>query len=93
MTPRNATIRDYRLELISRINRWLLACAVGIAGLLSLVAAYSFHGRTLAGGGAVAGSIATASQASSSVAGGGLQQPLQLPAPSAAAGSVVSGES
>ena len=44
--------REAGLELIRRVNRWLVAGAIAAAGILSLLAAHAFHGRTLTAGGA-----------------------------------------
>ncbi|MFL5824843.1 MAG: hypothetical protein ACJ764_15535 [Solirubrobacteraceae bacterium] len=73
--------RDAGLALISRINRWMIAGAVGLAGLISFVAAQSFHGRTLtkrvASQGSSAGSSSSAPNSSSSA--GGIQPPSEAP--------------
>jgi hypothetical protein len=89
MAPRDTTVRDYGLALISRINRWLIAGAVGMAALLSLAAAHTFHGQTVNATGAAAPASSANTQP-----GGGLQQPPQAPAPaSAAPNAAVSGGS
>jgi hypothetical protein len=51
MTPQPHTVRDHGLALISRVNRWLIVAAVAFSGLISLVAAHAFHGRTVSAGG------------------------------------------
>lgn len=95
--------RDAGLELIRRVNRWLIAGAVAAAGLLSLLAANAFHGHTVTSGGAASssgGSLSSssssgaASSSSSNAGGSGLQGPGQAPAPAPAAPApVVSGGS
>jgi hypothetical protein len=87
--------RNRGLALISRINRWMIAGAVGLAGLISLVAAHSFHGRTLSSSNSLSSTPApSASNSSANQAGGGLQQPAQAPSPTQSApGPVVSGGS
>jgi hypothetical protein len=37
--------RNAGLAFLSRLNRWLVAGAVGAAGMLSLLAANGFHGK------------------------------------------------
>ena len=69
--------RDAGLALISRINRWMIAGAVGLAGLISFVAAQSFHGRTIVHGAVSQTSSSTPSTASGS--GAGIQQPSESP--------------
>jgi hypothetical protein len=82
--------RDAGLDLIRRINHWLIAGAVAGAGLLSLLAAHAFHGRTVTASGASSNSSVTQSSSSSSgtssaslssanAGGGGLQSPAQAP--------------
>lgn len=87
---RNASInaRDRGLALISRINRWMIAGAVALTGLVSLVASHSFHGRTLSSSAASSGSSSGSSGSSSSAgstsssnSAGSIQQPSQAPAP------------
>jgi len=97
MNSKSASARDAGLELIRRINRWMIAGAVALAGMISLVAARSFQGHTA--------SAATTSQSSqssssgsagssSSSSGGGLSQPSQAPSPAQSApATVVSGGS
>jgi hypothetical protein len=57
--PRGAAAREAGLELIRRVNRWLIAAAVAAAGLFSLLAAHALHGHTVTTG--------TASSSSSAV--------------------------
>lgn len=99
MNSRAASARDAGLELIRRINRWMIAGAIALTGVISLVAARSFHGHTA--------SAATSSQASqpsssgsaassSDSSGGGLSQPAQAPSSSSGSSApapVVSGGS
>jgi hypothetical protein len=44
--PTAIEARSAGFAIVSRLNRWLLAGAVGGAGALSLVAASSFHGKS-----------------------------------------------
>lgn len=46
--PRSSplTARDKGFALVSRVNRWLIAGAVGLSVVLSVAAANAFHGRT-----------------------------------------------
>ncbi len=88
--------RDAGLDLSHRINRWLIAGAVVASGVLSLVAADTFHGHTVTVGAASSGASGAAqgSQSSSSGSAAGLQSPAQAPAPASIAPSaVVSGGS
>jgi hypothetical protein len=96
--------RDRGLALIPRINRWLIAGAVGLAGVLSVAAANAFHGHqrtqsSQAGSGSSAVQQQQSSTPGSSTGDGGgsgsLQQPAQTPssAPGSASGGVVSGGS
>ena len=96
MAPREITTRDGGLALISRLNRWLIAGAIGLSGVLSVAAAQAFHGHTRSASSQSAGasSSATRQQPSTGGGGGSLQQPDQAPtsAPASAAPSpVVSG--
>jgi hypothetical protein len=96
--PRGAAAREAGLELIRRVNRWLIAAAVAAAGLFSLLAAHAFHGHTVTTGVASSSSSAASPAASRPVAqsagGSGLQAPAQAPAPAPPAPSpVVSGGS
>jgi len=97
--PRDVTAREAGLELIRRINRWLIAAAVAAAGMFSLLAAHAFHGHTVAGGASSstasqAGSSSGAPLSASSAGGTGLRAPAQAPAPAPAAPApVVSGGS
>jgi hypothetical protein len=96
---RGAAAREAGLELIRRVNCWLIAAAVAAAGLFSLLAAHAFHGHVVTPGGASSSSSAV-SQAGSpsgvpqSAGGAGLQAPAQAPVPAPAAPTpVVSGGS
>ena len=98
--PRPAVqAREAGLELIRRVNRWLIAAAVAAAGLFSLLAGNAFHGHTVTTGRASSSSSAVSPGASpsgvpQSAGGSGLQAPAQAPAPAPAAPSpVVSGGS
>lgn len=94
----NASInaRDRGLALISRLNRWMIAGAVALTGVISIIAKESFHGRTLSSSGTVSQSSSSSSGSSSSSSSGSIQQPTQapssVPAPVVAA-PVVSGGS
>src|SRR5690348_405062 len=95
---RGAAAREAGLELIRRVNRWLIAAAVAAAGLFSLLAAHAFHGHAVATGRPSSSSSAVSPASGSGVAqsagGSGLQAPAQAPAPAPAAPSpVVSGGS
>jgi hypothetical protein len=95
-TPSAIERREAGMDLVHRVNRWLIAAAVSAAGFLSLAAAHAFHGHTVTSGGAAssASSAAQQSQASSSAGASGLSSPAQAPAPAAPAPSaVVSGGS
>jgi hypothetical protein len=84
--------RDRGLRLISRTNRWLIAGAVGLSGLFSVLAAESFHGHTASAStvshtsslsSSSGSSSATSSSASSSTSSSsGLQSPSQSPSTS-----------
>jgi len=105
--PRQAGInaRDAGLELIGRVNRWMIAGAVAASGLVSLVASQSFHGRTVSSGTASGASSSQSSSSSSgsssnsgstsSAGGTAIQQPAQPPSTASPVGSapVVSGGS
>ena len=90
-------VRNAGLTLIPRVNKWLTAGAIGVSGLLSLVAAHAFHGRTLKPSSAASAVRSTARHAQASSDGDGgssLRQPAQAPAAAAPAQSpVVSGGS
>jgi hypothetical protein len=98
MTSKAATTRDAGLALIGQINRWMIAGAVALSGVISIVAARSFHGHTTSSSSAVSQPASSSSSTSSgsSSSGGGLSQPSQAPSsasvPSAPA-PVVSGGS
>src|SRR6516165_5377531 len=97
--PRAVAAREAGLELIRRVNRWLIAAAVAAAGMFSLFAAHAFHGHTVTRGGASSSSSAASSAGSQSgvpqsAGGSGLQAPAQAPAPTPATPTpVVSGGS
>jgi hypothetical protein len=83
--PRAVAAREAGLELIRRVNRWLIAAAVATAGLFSLLTAHAFHGHTVTRGGASSSSSAVSSAGSpagvpQSAGGSGLQAPAQAPA-------------
>ncbi len=87
MASRSVTTRDAGLALISRINRWMVAGAVASAGVISLVAARSFHGHTVSSSASAVSQPAQSSSSGasgssssgSSSSGGGLGQPAQAP--------------
>jgi hypothetical protein len=92
MTPRAVTTRDAGLALIGRINRWLIAGAIALTGMISLVAARSFHGRTVGSAGSAniqSAQSSSASSGGSNSSGGGLAQPAQAPSPSQSASAPV----
>lgn len=88
--------RERGLVLVSRINRWMIAGAVALTGVVSLVASQSFHGRTLSRASAVSQS-SSGSSASGGGSSGSIQQPAQapssMPAPVVPSAPVVSGGS
>ncbi|HUE25675.1 MAG TPA: hypothetical protein VMP89_02800 [Solirubrobacteraceae bacterium] len=87
MASRAVNTRDAGLALISRINRWMIAGAVAFSGVISLVAARSFHGHTVSAVSQPAQSSSAGSGSSSSgssSSGSGLSQPSQAPAPAPA---------
>ena len=88
--------RERGLVLVSRINRWMIAGAVALTGVVSLVASQSFHGRTLSRTGSVSQS-SSGSSASGGGSSGSIQQPAQapssVPAPVVSSAPVVSGGS
>jgi hypothetical protein len=95
MSPRATSARDAGLALISRINRWVLAASIGLAGVIALVAEHSFHGHTATAAASTSQSQSSGSSASNST-GDSIQQPTQAPssaAPVAPAPVVVSGGS
>lgn len=104
MARKSIDIRDRGLALASRANRWLIAGAVGLSGLLSVAAANAFHGRSHSvGSQSASGSSANGQASSASNTGGGGNsaadnggglQPVQAPAPAQPAPApVVSGGS
>jgi type IV secretory pathway VirB10-like protein len=75
MSKHTTNSRDFALRRLARVNRWLIAGSVALAGVLTEVAASAFPGKTF-----------TSSQASSRRAGGGargssgsLKPPAQAP--------------
>lgn len=106
MNPRTVTARDAGLALVSRINRWMIAGAIALSGVISLIAQQAFHGHTVnasnassaASNASNAASSAASAPSSSSSGSSSLQQPAQAPAPapsssSSSSGGVVSGGS
>ena len=88
------TVRDRGVALISRINRWMVAGAIGLSGVLSLAAANAFKGHPRPAQSQPSTVASGAAQPQSSGSGNSLGQPAQAPAPSAGGGSaVVSGGS
>lgn len=82
------TVRDRGVALISRINRWLIAGAIGLSGVMSLAVASAFKGHPRPQASQSAQSQQPASGASQ------LSSPAAAPAPAAGpAGGVVSGGS
>jgi hypothetical protein len=88
--------RDAGLAFLSRLNRWLVAGAVGAAGALSLLAANGFHGKsrsaTVTPQRAAAGSRSSAPVVQSSPGGQSAPAPVSS-APVVPAAPVVSGGS
>ena len=78
--------RDAGLALASQIKRWLLAGALTLSGVFSLLAAQAFHGhvRTASAHTSSSGNAAHTS-AGADEGAGGLQQPAAAPAPAPAA--------
>ena len=100
MSPRPTNVRDAGLRLISRLNRWMIAGSIGLAGVISLVAEQSFKGRTARAAttsssqSSSSSSSGSGSTSSSSSGSGSIQQPSQAPAPAPAAPApVISGGS
>lgn len=93
--PRRVVVaRDVGLLRISRYNRWLIAAAIGLSGFFSAVVALAKPGATQKSKAAVASTPAAGSSDSGSgpsadpnapsgdpSASGGLQPPVQAPAP------------
>ena len=97
MNP-TASTRNAGLELLSRINRWLVVGAVALTGFLSLLAERAFRGHTSAS--AASSSAASSAAASagpaqqSSSSGSGLTPSQSAPSPAVSAPApVVSGGS
>jgi hypothetical protein len=88
MSRTETAVRDRGVALISRVNRWLIAGAIGLSGVMSVAVASAFKGHQRP----QAGQAATQQQPTGG--GGSLGQPAPTPAPSSGAGSaVVSGGS
>ena len=89
MAPRATNARDAGLTLIRRINRWMIASAIALSGIVSVAAAKGFNGRSTTTSTQTTQSQSTPSPAPSSSSpsdnsGSGLQQPAQAPAPAPA---------
>lgn len=92
MAPPAVSARNAGLALISRINRWMIAVALGLTGVVSVAAAKSFHGHTKAHTAAPAQSPSFAPTGRRGA--GGLQPPARAPGPAPASpGPAVSGGS
>lgn len=78
--------RDAGLALASQIKHWLLAGALALSGVFSLLAAQAFHGhvRTASARTSSGGNAAHPNRAGG-YEGAGIQQPAAAPAPAAAA--------
>ena len=102
------TTRDRGFALVSRLNRWLAAGAVALAGGLSIAAANAFHGHTrgqstsnivghnpASSNNSASSGPSNSAGGSSNTGGGGLQPPAQAPSssPAPSGGGVVSGGS
>ncbi len=78
--------RDRGLDLVARINRWMIAGAVGVTGVVSVAAANAFKGHSSLTHASAASAPAPVQQSAPSDdgggEGGGLQQPAQAPAAS-----------
>ncbi len=87
--------RDAGLDLSSKLNRWLIAGAVGVTSFLSLIAAHGFHGHSASSRSAIVSRSVGQTSAGASGAGGltSSVQPPQAASPAAAAPPVVSGGS
>lgn len=105
MNSPTVNARDAGLALVSRINRWMIAGAIALSGVISLVAQQAFHGHTVnasnasspASNASNTASSAASAPSSSSSGSSSLQQPAQAPAAasssSSSSGGVVSGGS
>jgi tryptophan synthase alpha subunit len=93
--PSAIQTREAGMDLVHRVNRWLVAGAVSAAGFLYLIAAHGFHGHSVAVGGSTSSASRGVQQSQGpSSAGAGLGSPAQAPAPATPApGAVVSGGS
>jgi hypothetical protein len=60
--PPAVSARDAGLALIARINRWLIAGAITLTGVISIAAAKAFHGRTVSTSAATSAPSQPASQ-------------------------------
>lgn len=84
MARKAINARDGGLETIRRINRWMIAGAIGLSGVVSVAAAKSFHGHTTAQSQPAqtqTSSTPAPSSSSPSDDGSSLQPPTQAPAP------------
>jgi hypothetical protein len=88
-----ASTRNAGLELLSRINRWLIAAAVVVAGFLSLLAERAFRGHTASSTGSSAASSAAQSSSSGSGLSSSQSAPSSAPSSAPAPAPVVSGGS
>ena len=96
------TARDAGLRRISSVTRRLVVGAVALSGALALIAANTFHGRTIATGGSSLSSSRQGTSSSQSNAAtsppqqtssDGLNAPSQAPTPTPVQPVVVSGGS
>jgi len=79
--------RDSGMDLVHRLNRWLIAGAISAAGILSVAAAQAFHGRTVAH--AASGASTGVQQPSSTLGAGAFGSQAPVPAPAGASPPVV----
>jgi hypothetical protein len=88
MARKAVNARDRGLETIRRINRWMIAGAIGLSGVVSVAAAKNFHGHATAHSSRPAQTQTSSTPAPSSGSpsddGGSLQPPAQAPAPAPA---------
>ena len=96
MVSQSANRRDAGLNLLTRLNRWMIGGAIALAVALTGLAQRASHGHARAS--SAGGAAAPATPAPSSSDDGGassLQGPAQVPAaaPAAPSASVVSGGS
>lgn len=89
--------RDAGLRKISSVTRWVIAGAVGLSGALALIAANSFHGRTIQSSPSSqtpsSQQLPASTPAPSSTAAEAPQAPQQAPVQTPAQPAVVSGGS